>query len=116
MDIAAFIDRADVDEMGEQRSGGIELLAIHNEGSAVVPHRCFEGADVLAPGLGKGIAEAIALQRATEPQELLLFACRDSDGVQGRQMVLRQLAQAWVGCGNDRDDLSQRSEGYARSA
>ena len=71
---------------------------------------------MLALGLGKGVAEAIALQRATKPQELLLFACRHPDRVQRRQMVLRELAQARVGGGNDRDDLGQRGEGYARPA
>ena len=71
---------------------------------------------MLALGLRKGVAEAIALQRAAKPQKLLLFACRHSDRVQRRQMVLRELAQARVGGGNDRDDLSERGEGNARSA
>jgi hypothetical protein len=53
------------------------------------------------------------LQRATEPQELLLFARRHPDRVQRRQMILRQLAQVRVGGGNDRDDLGQRGEGDA---
>ena len=48
MDIAPFIDRADVDEMGEEGASRIELLAIHNEQIAVALNRGFKGADVLA--------------------------------------------------------------------
>src|ERR1700722_3670770 len=61
MDIAAFVDRADVDEMGEQRTRRIELLAIHHERVAITLHRSFKGAHVLALGLREGVAEAIAL-------------------------------------------------------
>ena len=61
MDIAVFINRADVDEMGEQRARRIEFLAIHHEGIAIAPNRGFEGAHMLALGLRKGVAEAIAL-------------------------------------------------------
>ena len=76
MDIAVFVDRADVDEMGEQGAGRIELLAIDDEGSAIASHRRFEGADVLALGLRKGVAEAIALQRATKPQDAFALRSR----------------------------------------
>src|SRR5580704_12621501 len=116
MDIAAFVDRANVDEMGEQSARRIELLTINHKGIAIALNRGFKCAYMLALGLGKGVAEAIALQRAAKPQEPLLFACRDSDRVQRRQMILRELAQVWVGGGNDCDDLGERGEGNARTA
>ena len=116
MDVAVFIDGADVNEMREQSAGRIEFLAVDHEGLAVTPERRFKGADVLALGLRKGVAEAIALKHAAEPKTLLLFAGRHSDRVQSRQMILRQLAEIGVCGGNDRDHLSQRREGNARSA
>ena len=116
MDVAVLVDCADVDEMGEQRASRIELLAIHHEGIAIALNRGFKGADVFAPSLGKGVAEAIALERTAKPQELLLFACRNSDRVQRRQMVLRELTQAWVSGRNDRDDLGESGEGNAAAA
>ena len=69
------VDCADVDEMGEQGAGRIELLAVRRRRRRRrARHRRFEGADMLALGLGEGVAEAIALQHRGEPEALLLLA------------------------------------------
>src|SRR5580692_11630589 len=116
MDIPVLVDRADMNKMREQRAGRIKFLAVDHEGIPVAPERRLKGADMFALGLGKSVAEAIALKHAAEPQELLLFAGRHSDCVQRRQMILRQLAKIGVSGGNGRDNLGERGEGDARSA
>ena len=84
--------------------------------SPVAPDRGLEGADVLAVLLRKGVAEPVALEHPAEPEALLLFARRDPDGVQRREMVLRDLADRGIGGRDDGDHLGQGGEADARAA
>jgi hypothetical protein len=72
MEVPVFVDRADMDEMRKEGTSRIELFAVDDERLAVAPYCRLKGADVAAVRLGEGVAESIALKRASEPKALLL--------------------------------------------
>jgi hypothetical protein len=80
-------------QMGEQRTGAVELLAIDLRGVAVKTDLGIEGAGVFALGLGERIAETVAGQDLTEVVSLLFLGGGLQQDIHHAQVVLWDLPQ-----------------------
>ena len=100
----------------EQRTRGVELLAVDTVAVAVRCNFGVEDAGMLAFGLREGVAEAIALQHLREPETLLLLRGRQPQQVEHAEVVLRNLAERRIRSRDDLDHLADGCEGNARAA
>ena len=108
--------RDDRHDMGKQRAGGVEFLAVDDGVIALETHLGFKGGDVLALAFGEGVAIAQALQRPAEEQFLLFLGAIKLNGADDGEVVLGDLGDGRIGGGNDLDHLGQRGIGHVRAA
>ncbi|MCY1176288.1 hypothetical protein D9M73_165540 [compost metagenome] len=113
---AVLVDGLDCDPVGEQRAGGIELLAADPVVVAVAHQLRADVEGVAGVALGAGVADAPAAQHTAEQHALLRIAGDGVDHVEDAELVLRNLPERTVGLRDTGDDLGQGDVGYAGTA
>ncbi|MCY1440203.1 hypothetical protein D9M71_564680 [compost metagenome] len=108
--LAVVIERLDRDPVGEQRAGGIELLAIEDITIAIGGDTRLEFQGVFNAALRPGIADSPAFQDALEQLFFLRLGGAAEHQVENAELVLRNLPQGRVRRGNDREHLGQGDE------
>ncbi|MNG98978.1 hypothetical protein D3C79_581380 [compost metagenome] len=83
--------------MGEQGTGGVELLATYAVAVAGARDSGLEGEGIPGATFRPGIADAPAVEHAAEDQRLLRLAGRQAQQLQHAELVLRDLPQGRVG-------------------
>src|SRR5262252_5572831 len=102
--------------MRQQRAAAIELAPVDDKPIADLCDARAEFTRVFAPRFGKGVAQAHATERLGKEETLLLFIATEANHVEHRKMVLRNLANRWIGSRNYLDHLGQRDIGDLRAA
>src|SRR5450830_1101671 len=98
--VALFVGAHGGHDMGEQRPGAVELLAIDLGVISVYANLGVEGAGVFALGFGERITETVAGQDLAEVVALLLLAAGLQQDIHHTQVVLRDLPQGRIGGGD----------------
>ncbi|MNE36426.1 hypothetical protein D3C80_1302360 [compost metagenome] len=94
--------------MSKEGAGGIEFLTVQQQSAIplgkmrLVINRGF-GTD-----FGEGIAQPVSFENTLEIVPLLLFAARKPQRLDHIEVILRNLPDATIGCGNERRHFRQR--------
>ncbi|MCY1423765.1 hypothetical protein D9M71_394880 [compost metagenome] len=102
--------------MGEQRAGGIELLAADPVVGAVADQPRADVEGVAGIALRAGVADAPAAQHTAEQHALLRIAGNGVDHVEDAELVLRNLPERRVGGADHAEHFGEGHVGHLGAA
>jgi hypothetical protein len=110
------VGRHHQDEVGEQRAGRVEFLAVEDQPVTLLQKPGLELDRVTGSDFRKGIAETVAVEDPLEVAPLLLLSAGETQSLDHVEVVLWNLAEAAVGGCDGGDDFRQGHAGDASAA
>lgn len=109
--LSLLVARPQIDPIGEERAGRIELLAIDAPAVAVARHRGRVMGSLRVPDLGKAAADRLPGRDATEPEAAPTGICGIQDILREAEMRPQRIGDIGVG----RREFDQQAEEFGQA-